>query len=331
MNISVSIVIPVYNVGSYVGNCFESVARQTYKGPMECIFVDDCSPDDSIEVIQRKKDEYLGPIYFKIVHLPKNSGVSEARNRGIREAKNDFLFFLDGDDMIVPDCIERMVSKIEQHPRCQCVYAGFSSDDDSLQWMDYSTRTLKEYSDDRDWVRRAIINRYYFTTSPCNRLISRNLLIENNLFFCPGIRYEDELWNYDLSKHVNAVATLPDNTYLYVPHSDSFIHSVSAVECWNRILNLCRLMLNRLSEAPYRDLELCGIWAILNDRMLWTPIPPECKSDIQRLIYKIAKLATPLLSARLRVYGLLLNFPRPAYRNNRFQKVFKRWFHFTFE
>lgn len=331
MSISVSIVIPVYNVSDFIADCIDSVIKQTYCGPMECILVNDCTPDNSIEVARQKLVEYNGPIEFRIVNQEKNLGVSEARNRGIREAKNDFLYFLDGDDMIVPECIESMVAKIELHPDCQCVYAGFASNDPTMGWMDFTRTKMKEYSNDRDWVRRAIINRYYFKTSPCNRLISRKLIIGNQLFFYPGIRYEDELWNFDLSRFLSSIAVLSKNTYLYVPHTQSFMHSISDVECWNRILNLCRLLMGRLSEPPYKELELCAIWAILNDRMLWTPIPAECKSKVQSIVYKMAKQAPALLSARLALYGFLLNFPRPAYRNNRFQKVFKQWFHFTFE
>lgn len=331
MNISVSIVIPMYNVAPYVADCISSVAAQTYKGEIECILVNDCSPDQSVEVAEKAITAYQGPIAFRIVHQEKNSGVSEARNRGIREAKNDFLYFLDGDDMITPDCIELMVSKIEEHPDCQCVYASFASDDPTMRWMDFTQKPMKEYSNDPDWVRRAIINRYYFKTSPCNRLISRSLVVDNNLYFCPGIRYEDELWNFDLSRYLNSVAVLQKNTYLYVPHAQSFMHSISDVESWNRLLNLCRLLMGRLSEAPYKGLELCAIWNIINDRMLWTPIPTETKPAVREMIFGMARQAPLLLSLQLGFYGTLLFLPRPAYRNNRIQKVFKKWFHFAFE
>lgn len=331
MSVSVSIVIPVYNVSAYIADCIDSVTKQTYQGQMECILINDCSPDDSIEVARRKLAEYDGPIEFRIVDQVKNLGVSEARNRGIREAKNDFLYFLDSDDVILPECIEWMAAKIDLHPDCQCVYAGFASEDSAMKWLDYTRTPMKEYSNDRDWIRRAIINRYYFKTMPSNRLISRKVVLENSLFFYPGIRYEDELWNFDLSKSLTSVSVLQKNTYIYMTHPQSFVHSITDVECWNRILSLCRLLMDRLSEPPYKDLELCAIWAIVNDRMLWTPIPNECRPEVQRVVYQLAQQASFLTSARLRLYGFLLNFPRPAYRNNRFQNVFKQWFHFYFE
>lgn len=326
MSISVAIIIPAFNVESYLDKCLASVVAQTYRGPIECIIVDDCSTDRTSLVAEEIISKYLGPITFRLVKQDRNEGVSVARNRGISLASSDYIFFLDGDDMIIPQCIEWMVDKVEEHPGCQCVYAGFSSEDTNLALMDYADRQLKPYSNDAQWIRCAVLNRYYFTTSPCNRLVLRSLLVENKVYFYPGIRYEDELWNFELSKHLKSIATLPHNTYMYVPHAQSFVHSVLPEDRWSRILLLCQLILERLSPAPINYMEIHAVWTIINDTMLFVPIPKSSRVKIQQTLYRMSKIANFGSAIRLRLYSSLLNLPRPFYRNLKAQHYFKRYF-----
>ena len=87
----VSIVIPVYNVEPYITDCLQSVMYQTYTGPLECILVDDCGTDKSIEVAEKLIAEYDGPIEFKVLHHEHNRGLSAARNTGMDLAKGDYV------------------------------------------------------------------------------------------------------------------------------------------------------------------------------------------------------------------------------------------------
>ena len=81
----VSIIIPVYNVAPYIQRCLDSVVAQTFQD-IECILVDDCGTDNSVEVAQQYIDNYRGQIQFKLIHHDKNQGLSGARNTGIRMA-----------------------------------------------------------------------------------------------------------------------------------------------------------------------------------------------------------------------------------------------------
>ena len=101
----VSIVIPVFKVSEYIDRCVRSVMEQTY-GDIECILVDDASPDDSIARCERLISDYQGPIRFVILHHRQNRGVSAARNTGTAAATGDCVFYLDGDDALVPNSIE---------------------------------------------------------------------------------------------------------------------------------------------------------------------------------------------------------------------------------
>ena len=101
----VSVIIPVYNTEKYLRKCLESVINQTLKD-IEIICINDCSTDDSLKILNDIKDERL-----KILNLPQNSGVSFARNRGIDEAKGEYISFVDSDDFIAPDFLEKLYNK----------------------------------------------------------------------------------------------------------------------------------------------------------------------------------------------------------------------------
>ena len=106
----VSIIIPVYKVEEYLDRCVESVVNQTYTN-LEIILVDDGSPDRCPQMCDdwAKKDDRI-----RVVHQ-QNKGLSGARNTGIREAKGEYVYFLDSDDEITHDCIETLLKPLEIH------------------------------------------------------------------------------------------------------------------------------------------------------------------------------------------------------------------------
>lgn len=89
----ISIIVPVYNVEQYIKECFDSIAAQTYNGEIECIFVDDCGQDKSVDILEKMIVGYQGGISFSIIHHEHNKGLSGARNTGIRHATGDYLYF----------------------------------------------------------------------------------------------------------------------------------------------------------------------------------------------------------------------------------------------
>ena len=104
----VSVIIPIYNVEQYIEKCLDSVINQTYKD-LEIICVNDCSPDNSAQILLEyaQRDTRI-----KIVNREKNGGLSAARNTGLDEAKGEYVYFIDSDDWIDLDYIEKMVSAI---------------------------------------------------------------------------------------------------------------------------------------------------------------------------------------------------------------------------
>lgn len=107
----ISIIIPLYNKAHQIRNTLVSVLLQTYRD-FELIIVDDGSTDDSIAEVQKFDDGRI-----RVIHQ-KNSGVSAARNRGIKEAKYDLIAFLDADDEWKPDYLDVQYRLSQQYPEC---------------------------------------------------------------------------------------------------------------------------------------------------------------------------------------------------------------------
>lgn len=118
----VSVIIPLYNKAPFVDKCLQTVASQTFTD-YECIIVNDGSTDNSAELVESWLKESIndnsrtinGHSCFKLISQP-NSGVSAARNNGVKAAKGDYIAFLDADDWWEPTFLEKMVRFAEQYP-----------------------------------------------------------------------------------------------------------------------------------------------------------------------------------------------------------------------
>ena len=217
----ISIIVPVYNVEQYIKECFDSIAAQTYKGDIECIFVDDCGQDKSVEILENMIADYQGGISFSIIHHEHNKGLSGARNTGINHATGDYLYFLDSDDSIIPNTIESMVKKIVKYPNAQIVIGGVNVKSSKFGWADITKKNLPEYSIDKKWIKCSFLKKAVFGVTAWNKLISRSFLLKNNLFFKEGVIHEDEHWNYFLAKKVDRLAICNINTYNYIIRPNS--------------------------------------------------------------------------------------------------------------
>ena len=114
--IKFSIVIPVYNIEKYIKKCINSILEQSYKN-FEIIVVDDGSTDESNLLINSINDNRIRII------KKNNGGLSSARNEGIKYVTGDYIWFVDGDDYIEPDALNKLNIKIlEENPEVLCFY-----------------------------------------------------------------------------------------------------------------------------------------------------------------------------------------------------------------
>ena len=207
----ISIIIPVYNVAPYVADCIRSVMRQTWQGELECVFIDDCGTDNSMAVVQQTIQDYQGPIVFKTVSHEQNRGLSAARNTGMSVATGDYVYFLDSDDEITSDCIERMTAPLATEAYdmtiAQCRIEGGKLPGVDLKLTD---GTVLRHAEILDAYRHE--NWYMMSV---NKLYRMDFLKTNHLQFREGIIFEDELWSFQMACTARSMAVVGHETYIY--------------------------------------------------------------------------------------------------------------------
>ncbi|MDR1730366.1 MAG: glycosyltransferase family 2 protein [Prevotellaceae bacterium] len=221
----ISIIVPVYNVSKYIIRCIDSVINQTYNN-IECILVDDCSPDDSIVLVKQRLQHYEGNIEFKIVHHEQNKGLSGARNTGTRASIGAYLYYLDSDDELTTDCIETLYSLVEKYPEVEIVQGNLQNIPQPPKSKDFQNiryKNFPEYVNDNNWICMHFYDRMKkdIPMNACSKLIKRSFIVENDLFFYEGIIHEDEIWMFYVVKKLKAIAFSTKFTYLrhIVPNS----------------------------------------------------------------------------------------------------------------
>lgn len=214
----ISIIIPVYNVEKYIIECLQSVVKQTYNGPLECIIVNDCTPDSSMTLVNDFISEYSGDVIFSIINKKNNGGLSSARNAGIKAAKGEYIYLLDSDDIITLDCIELLAKPLMQK-KYDMVIGNI------ITFGDYRG-TPKLCLNDGEYVQENILKLYMqgmFYPMAVNKLCSRNLLLEQEISFKEGILHEDELWSFTLANKLRSMYVVCQETYKYRIHGESIM------------------------------------------------------------------------------------------------------------
>lgn len=113
-----SVVIPLYNKASYVGDTLSALLNQS-RLPDELIVVDDASSDGSMAVVESTLAAHAARtagMRLELLSLSRNGGPGNARNRGLALARGDYVQFLDADDILFPDCLERVIRTLREHP-----------------------------------------------------------------------------------------------------------------------------------------------------------------------------------------------------------------------
>ena len=243
MNYLVSIIIPVYKVEAYIERCVASIMRQTFhEAPIECILVDDCSPDNSIAIAQHLIDIYRGNIDFKIIKNDRNSGLSVTRNNGMEHATGKYIFFLDSDDDLTEDCMRILLGVVAEHPDVEMVMGNNFYKKRNKPYIDYNEQKVLN----NDQLLRA----YYQEKIPpiaCNSLVFRELIVTNNLSFRPGLIHEDNLWSSKLYPCINKFVYVPQITMIYENNPSSIMNSV-ALQAAKELPHLIIIMKEFLSS-----------------------------------------------------------------------------------
>lgn len=228
--ITISIIIPVYKVSAYIERCLKSVIKQTYNH-FECILVDDASPDDSIAKCEQMIADYDGPISFRILHHEQNRGLSAARNTGTDAATGDYILYIDSDDIISNDCVEKLMAPILKDDSIEIVFGGWMKfSEEKPLTLPFNFKNKKEVFSSQEDVRNTFFDKGHFINAAWNKLIRKSFLTQYNLRFKDGQLYEDALWTFFVLKHLSHLCSIPDVTYFYCQRTNSISSGTSKEE-----------------------------------------------------------------------------------------------------
>jgi len=289
----VSIIIPVYNVEPYIEQCIKSVLGQTYR-QLEVILVDDCSPDHSMDIADKCiRTSASNDLEFKCLKHENNRDVSAARNTGIKAATGEFLFFLDSDDYIMPECIELLMECVEKYPDAEMVCGGYKIFGNSKWNLSLENKPLPLYSDNRDWINEALLKSDVFHVTVMNKLVRRSFILKYELFFEEGIRHEDDIWNFEVAKHVSRIAVSKHDTYVYVIHEGSFITNLKGDLFKTRYYRMAviKYFVNHITD-PYRKRQISYVSNYIRINFPKGSVPCEFKNDVRYVYARLIKEAT---------------------------------------
>lgn len=187
--IKVSVIVPVYNVEQYIERCARSLMEQTMKEGIEFIFINDCTPDGSMEVLQRVIAEYPNRRnQIRILSHSENKGIAYTRGEGIRESKGEYIGWCDSDDWCEVDMYEKMYS-------FAIVYNKDIVICDSIEENIGGERRLMQREDVING--KVYIKNFYKRRSHVmflwRKIIRRSLLIDNDIYPYKDINISEDL------------------------------------------------------------------------------------------------------------------------------------------
>lgn len=212
MNPCISVIIPVYKVEKYIRRCVDSVLRQADER-IEIVLVDDGSPDGCPAVCDAYASDYP---FVKAVHKA-NGGLSDARNAGMDAAGGEYLLFLDADDWLSEDALEKLLSHIARHDGADLFIGLLKNDDGTL----YSRRPNAEIG--REYRGEEYYNRFAASIIPCAvaPLYRREFLRRHGLRFMVGKYHEDNDFTPRAYYHAEKVVYTGCEFYVRFVRNDS--------------------------------------------------------------------------------------------------------------
>lgn len=206
-----SIIVPVYNIENYIGDCLESLCNQNIdKEEYEIIVIDDGSIDGSARII----DDFDAMYSNLYAYHKENGGVSSARNLGLEKATGDYIWFVDGDDLVAKNCLELIVDSIERFAQPDILYVGVKAFSDKAELPEsYDLLSIEEETE--------CYSGWMFT-----RIMKSMIIYDNNLSFDTDISLgEDDVFCVFYQQHVTSIEKLDSIIYYYRQRTGSALHS----------------------------------------------------------------------------------------------------------
>lgn len=215
----VSVIVPIYNVEAYIECCVHSLLKQTLEG-IEYIFVDDCSPDNSLVILEKilqnhpKLSNEKNTV--KVLHHDINKGLPSARNTGLKVATGEYIIHCDSDDWIEPKMYELL-------------YNVAIANDADLVWCNYDTTKdpVQEYSPDTkvslsgvDYIKLLCLGKYHGFV--WNKLVRRDIIINHEIISPAGHNMmEDVVVTVRMLYYATKILNVPQVLYHYIQNNNS--------------------------------------------------------------------------------------------------------------
>lgn len=233
-----SIIIPMYNASQHIERCINSIYHQGLNvNEFEVIVINDGSTDNSLEIVKDYFTSYKNIRFFS----QKNSGQGAARNLGIKHATGEYILFLDSDDFLLPQSINKILA-IVKHVSCDVI--------NFLMEVELPTGNVKEsylyhYDYDKIYSGKELLLRTGINIgSACSSLYKRSFILRNNIFFPVDMKHEDVFFSYQIYTFASRVIFTKTHAYYYCWHPDSTDRKKSYE-------NLKLLQLSDISQAYY--------------------------------------------------------------------------------
>ncbi len=311
----ISVIIPVYNVESYLRECVDSVLNQTYKN-FEIILVDDGSTDSSGKICDeyaRKSDK------VKVTHK-KNGGLSSARNCGFSEASGEYVYFLDSDDYISEEALEKFLNTAVKDESDFVFFDAFSFFDgkkEVLPNQNYLRDTCYEPAKGTDILLSLQKNKDFHSAVPL-LFFKKSFICENRLSFVDGIVFEDMIYTFQAFCKAEKVSHLNEALYYrryrkgsIMTSSKNLRHFSSSVRVFCEVLDFSERNV-LMSYKAVNDYIIRCAYNVFN---IYEKLPSSDKSDAKAELKKakdliLSKDAFKNKALKMRCYGKVFWFAR---------------------
>ena len=298
----VSVIIPVYNVEKYLPQCLDSVLSQTFSD-MEILCVNDGSTDSSPQILAdyQKKDRRI-----RILEQ-ENAGLSAARNKGLENASGKYIYYLDSDDYLEPDALEKLTRRMEAEDLDFLLmnaeaFTVDGSDEDIADFRYRYTRTF-DYPD--LYTGPGLLSRLFkhneYQPMAWSYMTSRRMAEENQLHFVQGILHEDNLYTFQCYLHANRAGYLSDVLYHRRVAGGSIMTSgVTFENVRGYFLSYLEMNMNiyqkkDLSEAEQEAAALAAKRALHNARVQYGKLTGEEREKYKEFPPQMQMLFTSLV------------------------------------
>lgn len=227
--INISFCLPIYNVAKWVEACIDSILCQDLTDiNCEVVCVDDCSTDNSLSVLRELSMKHPEIIIFE---SQKNEGVSATRNKAIKAAHGEFIWFVDPDDLLYPGSIKFLYNAISSGDENVIIANYMKIDEDAVldDFKDVKTNYSVSRISSQDNIGAKNIqekNTGYGMCSTCCAMFRKSFLIDNDLYFRENIHFqEDTVFYYEFVQKTESVLSAECLCYLYRQRSTSVVHT----------------------------------------------------------------------------------------------------------